>query len=138
MVHRGIPSCVRITGYEVFLVGGAVRDALLSRTPKDFDIITSARSGQASRVPRCAAVLCQWHVVASPRRSCSNLALLPCRQIRKVFRPKYRCLVVGRRFPVCHVKVQAAVALLACTLFACMCVGENQLPAGHCQAYSSC
>jgi tRNA nucleotidyltransferase/poly(A) polymerase len=116
---------VRIIGYEVFLVGGAVRDALLNRTPKDFDIITSARSGQASGLPCCAAVLHRWHVIASPQRSCSHLAIVPCCQIRKVFRPKYRCLVVGRRFPVCHVKVQASVTLFACTLVVCVNWGES-------------
>ncbi len=30
-------------GYEAYLVGGGVRDLLLGRTPKDFDIATSAR-----------------------------------------------------------------------------------------------
>lgn len=30
-------------GYEAYLVGGCVRDLLLDRTPKDFDIATSAR-----------------------------------------------------------------------------------------------
>lgn len=29
-------------GYDVYLVGGCVRDLILQRTPKDFDIITSA------------------------------------------------------------------------------------------------
>ncbi|KAB1217519.1 Poly(A) polymerase I [Morella rubra] len=29
-------------GYEVYLVGGCVRDLILKRTPKDFDVITSA------------------------------------------------------------------------------------------------
>ncbi|KAJ0037617.1 hypothetical protein Pint_23805 [Pistacia integerrima] len=29
-------------GYEVYLVGGCVRDLILKRTPRDFDIITSA------------------------------------------------------------------------------------------------
>lgn len=29
-------------GYEVYLVGGCVRDLIVKRTPKDFDIITSA------------------------------------------------------------------------------------------------
>lgn len=31
-----------VVGYEVYLVGGCVRDLILKRTPKDFDIITSA------------------------------------------------------------------------------------------------
>lgn len=30
-------------GYEVYLVGGCVRDLILKRIPKDFDIITSAQ-----------------------------------------------------------------------------------------------
>ena len=29
-------------GYEAFLVGGAVRDAILKKDPKDFDIATNA------------------------------------------------------------------------------------------------
>lgn len=33
------PSSV---GFEVYLVGGCVRDLILRRVPKDFDIITSA------------------------------------------------------------------------------------------------
>ena len=31
-----------LVGYEVYLVGGCVRDLILKRTPKDFDIITTA------------------------------------------------------------------------------------------------
>src|SRR4051812_39298289 len=30
-------------GYEAYLVGGAVRDLLIGRSPKDFDVATSAR-----------------------------------------------------------------------------------------------
>lgn len=33
---------LRKKGYEAYLVGGCVRDLLLKKTPKDFDIITSA------------------------------------------------------------------------------------------------
>lgn len=33
---------LNLVGYEVYLVGGCVRDLILKRTPKDFDIITSA------------------------------------------------------------------------------------------------
>lgn len=29
-------------GFDAYLVGGCVRDLILKRTPKDFDIITSA------------------------------------------------------------------------------------------------
>lgn len=31
-----------LVGYDVYLVGGCVRDLILKKTPKDFDIITSA------------------------------------------------------------------------------------------------
>lgn len=31
-----------LQGYDVYLVGGCVRDLILKRTPKDFDILTSA------------------------------------------------------------------------------------------------
>ena len=30
------------SGYEAFIVGGSVRDSLLNKTPKDFDITTNA------------------------------------------------------------------------------------------------
>jgi tRNA nucleotidyltransferase/poly(A) polymerase len=33
-------------GYEVYLVGGCVRDLILKRIPKDFDVITSAELKQ--------------------------------------------------------------------------------------------
>jgi poly(A) polymerase len=33
-------------GFRAFLTGGAVRDLMLGRTPKDFDVVTDARPGQ--------------------------------------------------------------------------------------------
>jgi poly(A) polymerase len=33
-------------GFEAYLVGGCIRDLLLGRTPKDFDIVTSARPAE--------------------------------------------------------------------------------------------
>jgi poly(A) polymerase len=33
-------------GYQAFLVGGGVRDVLLGRSPKDFDVVTNARPEQ--------------------------------------------------------------------------------------------
>eukprot|EP00252_Welwitschia_mirabilis_P023151 TRINITY_DN6480_c0_g1_i1.p1 TRINITY_DN6480_c0_g1~~TRINITY_DN6480_c0_g1_i1.p1 ORF type:complete len:534 (+),score=83.90 TRINITY_DN6480_c0_g1_i1:162-1763(+) len=55
-------------GHETYLVGGCVRDLLLRRIPKDFDILTTANFPQ----------------------------------IKKQF---HRCIVVGRRFPICHVYI---------------------------------
>lgn len=37
-------------GFEAYLVGGCVRDLLLGRTPKDFDIATSARPEEVRRL----------------------------------------------------------------------------------------
>jgi len=37
-------------GFKAYLVGGAVRDILLGRTPKDFDIATDARPGQIKKL----------------------------------------------------------------------------------------
>jgi poly(A) polymerase len=37
-------------GFRAYLVGGAVRDMLLGRTPKDYDIATDARPGQIKKL----------------------------------------------------------------------------------------
>lgn len=60
-------SKLRHAGHQAYLVGGGVRDLLLHRTPKDFDISTSARP----------------------------------EQVKKLFR---RCLLIGRRFRLAHVR----------------------------------
>ena len=39
-------------GHQAYLVGGSVRDLLLGRQPKDFDVGTSARPGQVRRLFR--------------------------------------------------------------------------------------
>ena len=52
------PDAVRVVrklnaaGFEAYIVGGAVRDLLLGRTAKDFDIATSARPDDVKRVFR--------------------------------------------------------------------------------------
>ncbi|KAD7479131.1 hypothetical protein E3N88_02267 [Mikania micrantha] len=63
---------LRSAGFEAYLVGGCVRDLLLNRTPKDFDVITSA----------------------------------DLNQIKKQF---HRCIIVGRRFPICRVHIKGSV-----------------------------
>jgi len=40
------------SGHTAFLVGGGVRDLLIGRNPKDFDISTSARPGQVKKLFR--------------------------------------------------------------------------------------
>ena len=39
-------------GFHAYLVGGSVRDLLLDRTPKDFDVATSARPNEVRRLFR--------------------------------------------------------------------------------------
>lgn len=63
---------LQTAGFEAYLVGGCVRDLLLNRVPKDFDVITSA----------------------------------DLTEIRKKF---HRCVIVGRRFPICRVHVKGSV-----------------------------
>ncbi|MEN6534076.1 MAG: CCA tRNA nucleotidyltransferase [Bryobacteraceae bacterium] len=43
MLARGIVETLQNRGHRAFLVGGCVRDLLLGREPKDYDVATSAR-----------------------------------------------------------------------------------------------
>jgi poly(A) polymerase len=59
-----VPSCalrttraLREAGYTAFVVGGAVRDLLLGREPKDFDVATDARPEEVKRVFRRARLI---------------------------------------------------------------------------------
>ena len=45
------------SGYEAYLVGGCVRDLLLERRPKDFDVCTSARPDDVRRLFRNSRVI---------------------------------------------------------------------------------
>jgi poly(A) polymerase len=42
----GIIHRLQRFGFRAYLTGGAVRDLILGRTPKDFDVVTDARPGQ--------------------------------------------------------------------------------------------
>ncbi|HEY8119060.1 MAG TPA: polynucleotide adenylyltransferase PcnB [Methylophilaceae bacterium] len=44
-------------GYEAYIVGGAVRDLVLNRRPKDFDIATDATPEQVNRVFRRSRII---------------------------------------------------------------------------------
>jgi tRNA nucleotidyltransferase/poly(A) polymerase len=52
---RGVVRDLRRKGFEAFVVGGAVRDLVLKREPKDWDVATDARPGQVERVFRRTA-----------------------------------------------------------------------------------
>src|SRR3954465_15214404 len=45
-----VSSKLRESGYESYLVGGCVRDLLIDRTPKDWDITTNATPEQIQAV----------------------------------------------------------------------------------------
>jgi len=71
------PDAVRIVerlrenGHEAYIVGGAVRDLLLGRRPKDFDIVTDAEPPRIKRIFRNARVIGRRfrlvHVYAGPK-----------------------------------------------------------------------
>jgi len=44
-------------GYEAYLVGGCVRDLLVGRAPKDFDVATSARPDDVRRLFRNSRII---------------------------------------------------------------------------------
>ncbi len=52
IIHR-----LRRKGFEAYLVGGCVRDILLRRKPKDFDIATSARPRQIKQLFRNCRII---------------------------------------------------------------------------------
>lgn len=54
---RGVVRRLREHGHSAFIVGGAVRDLLLRRTPKDFDIATSATPEEIRRIFRNSRII---------------------------------------------------------------------------------
>jgi poly(A) polymerase len=46
-----------IAGFETYIVGGAVRDLLLSNKPKDFDIVSAASPNQIKKIFRSARII---------------------------------------------------------------------------------
>ncbi len=44
-------------GYTAYLVGGGVRDLLLGKTPKDFDVVTDARPGELRKLFRNSRII---------------------------------------------------------------------------------
>ncbi|MEO2163410.1 MAG: polynucleotide adenylyltransferase PcnB [bacterium] len=45
-----VVSRLQDRGFEAYFVGGCVRDLLIGRRPKDYDVATSARPGQVKRI----------------------------------------------------------------------------------------
>jgi len=54
---------LRKSGFDAYLVGGCVRDILLGKKVKDFDVVTNARPGQIKRMfKRCYIVGKRFHL----------------------------------------------------------------------------
>jgi len=61
---KSIIGRLRVEGHSAWLVGGCVRDLLLNRAPKDFDVATSARPNELLRLfPRSGQVGAHFGVV---------------------------------------------------------------------------
>ncbi len=54
---RRVTDGLQAAGYSAFVVGGAVRDLLLDRHPKDFDVATDATPEEVRRVFRRARII---------------------------------------------------------------------------------
>ena len=54
---RRVTDGLQAAGYSAFVVGGAVRDLLLDRHPKDFDVATDATPEEVKRVFRRARII---------------------------------------------------------------------------------
>jgi poly(A) polymerase len=66
----GIVRRLRSGGFAAFLVGGCVRDMLMGRTPKDYDVTTSATPEQVlSLFPDAPTVGAQFGVVIVPHEA---------------------------------------------------------------------
>jgi len=62
-----IVETLRQRGFQAYLVGGCVRDLLLGREPKDYDVATNATPDQVMRIfPETYAVGVQFGVVLVP------------------------------------------------------------------------
>lgn len=48
---------LRLAGYEGYIVGGAVRDLILGRQPKDFDIVSDATPSQIKKIFNSARII---------------------------------------------------------------------------------
>jgi len=54
---KKVTDGLQAAGYQAFVVGGAVRDLLLGRAPKDFDVATDATPEQVRRVFRRSRII---------------------------------------------------------------------------------
>src|ERR1700757_730189 len=71
-----IVQTLRQSGFQAYLVGGCVRDLLLQREPKDYDVATDATPEQVMRIfPQTYAVGAQFGVVLVPMAENSSASV---------------------------------------------------------------
>jgi poly(A) polymerase len=75
---NSIVETLRQHGFQAYLVGGCVRDLLLQREPKDYDVATDATPDEVMRIfPETWAVGAQFGVVLVPLPESSSTAEFP-------------------------------------------------------------
>ena len=73
-----IIQTLRQRGFQAFLAGGCVRDLLLRREPKDYDVATNATPQQVMQIiPETYAVGAQFGVVLFPRLTRNRFLRIP-------------------------------------------------------------
>jgi tRNA nucleotidyltransferase/poly(A) polymerase len=82
---RDVALRLQVAGYEALWAGGCVRDDLLKRTPKDYDVATSARPEEVQHVFRDRKTLAmgaQFGVIAvlAPRREAGQVEVATFRK----------------------------------------------------------
>jgi len=96
-----IVRTLRERGHKAYLVGGCVRDLLLSREPADYDVATDATPDEVMRIfPDTYAVGAQFGVVLVPlpeRDVASNVCTetSPCRDVTCYVSPKANVVEVA-------------------------------------------
>lgn len=85
-----------------------MRDLLLNKIPKDFDVITTANLDQVIFFTAFRFFFSLYSVAvnASCYKVQSFYSWLSSYQIKKQFR---RAIIVGQRFPICRVHIQGSV-----------------------------
>lgn len=94
-------SSYKYAGFQAYLVGGCVRDLILNKVPKDFDVITTAGLKQVSWCCFYSPFMTKFRKLMSVLFFYFYILL----QIKKKF---YRSEIIGLRFPICKVHIKGS------------------------------
>lgn len=92
-------------------MGGCVRDLLLRRVPKDFDVITTA--GLTQVICGNCVISCSF-VFFFPSSTESEINLFKTDSVDSIYHMQIhklfcRSRIVGRRFPICMVHIRGSI-----------------------------